>query len=441
MTALYFSGAEVAAHRTLLTDCGVSRFGFNATNLHRLIKKPEQWSVDGHLPDDAEWVLYADQGTTWPMVEPYLAQDPTMLIGPASWLTKDVGEVPFVPFWHPGLDTEPNLDMVALLDDAVKQQRTLRQVLARYSQGTLVGITGASRGVERLDVIVSSAWLEVQRHGETQVWSANKLHRYPNTQKAEARQRHAADMERLGVDSALVAADDRNEATKLAVFSWQEWETRHSRRNNLAVLPSSPQASARRHPSNAAVALTNTTPVARHDRILPAMVLTSVTSRFKDGTGQDVLEETAALASPTTSSRMCDTCFLAHNCPAVSPGSACAYAIPIEIRTKDQLQAAMRSMVEMQAQRVLFARFAEELDGQGADATVSSEMDRFFRVLKDMKDISDTRDVMKLQIEARAGGGMLSRLFGDEVGARAKAVSTPMEADDVIDAIDPGDPE
>lgn len=437
MTALYFAGAEVAAHRTLLTDCGVSRFGFNATNLHRLIKKPENWSVEGHLPDEAEWVLYADQGTTWPMVEPYLSQDPTMLIGPASWLAKDVGEVPFVPFWHPGLDTEADLDMVALLDDAVKQQRTLRQVLARYSQGTLVGITGASRGVERLDVIVSSAWLEVQRHGETQVWSANKLHRYPNTQKAEARQRHVADMERLGVDSQLVAEDDRNEATKLAVFSWQEWETRHARRNNLAVLPSNARASASRHPSSVPLALTNTAPVARHDRVLPAMVLTSMTSRYKDGNGQDVLEETSALSSPATSSRMCDTCFLAHNCPAAAPGNACAYAIPVEIRTKDQLQAMMRSFVEMQGQRVLFARFAEELDGQGADATVSVELDRFFRLLKDMKDISDTRDVMKLQIEARAGGGVLSRLFGDEVGARAKAVSVPMGADDVLDALDP----
>lgn len=251
MTALYFAGAEVAAHRTLLTECGVERFGFNATNLHRLIKKPEQWSVEGHLPDSAEWVLYADQGTTWPMVEPYLAQEPTMLVGPASWITKDLGDVPFAPFWHAGLDMEQNHDLVALLDDAVKSQSTLRQVLARYSQGTLVGVTGVSRGVERLDVVVSSAWLEVQRHGETQVWAGNKLHRYPNTQKATARERHAMDMERLGVDPTLVAEDDRNESTKLAVFSWLGWEDRHARRSNLAVLPSNVGGSASRHPPTA----------------------------------------------------------------------------------------------------------------------------------------------------------------------------------------------
>jgi hypothetical protein len=415
----------------------VTRFGFNATNQHRLIKKPEQWSMDAHLPTDAEWVLYADQGTTWPMVEPYLSQEPTMLIGPASWLTKDLGDVPFAPFWHAGLDA--SLDLVALLDDAVKTQSTLRQVLAAHSQGTLVGVTGASRGVERLDVVVSSAWLEVQRHGETQVWARNKLNRYPNSQKAEVRQRHATDMERLGVDPDLVAADDRTESTKLAVFSWQQWEDRHARRSNLAVLPSKQAASQAHHPSNGTAALSNTQAVPRHDTVLPAMVLTSLTSRYKDGEGRDVIEETAAIASTTTSSRVCDTCYLARNCPAFNPGHACAYAIPVEIRTKDQLQAAMRAMVEMQGQRVMFARFAEELDGQGADPTVSAEMDRFFRVLKDMKDISDTRDVLRLEMEARAGAGMLSRLFGGEVGQRARAVSTPMEADEVIDALDPDD--
>ena len=436
MTQLYFAGAEVAAHRTLLSECNVERFGFNATNLHRLIKKPEQWSVDGHLPTGAEWVLYADQGTTWPMVEPYLSQEPTMLIGPASWITKDLGDVPFAPFWHAGL--EPGLDLVALLDDAVKAQSTLRQVLASHSQGTLVGVTGASRGVERLDVVVSSAWLEVQRHGETQVWANNKLHRYPNTQKADARQRHHSDMERLGVDPEMVVADDRTESTKLAVYSWLGWEERNAKRGNLVPLPSNAASSRNRHPSGGAAALTNNTPVPRHDTVLPSMVLTPIVSRYKNADGHDVVEETQALATTVTSSRMCDTCYLARNCPAHNPGHSCAYAIPVEIRTKDQLQAAMRAMVEMQGQRVLFARFAEELDGQGADPAVSGELDRFFRLLKDMKDISDTRDVLKFQMEAHAGAGVLSRLFGEEVGQRARTVN-PMVADDVIDALDPDD--
>ena len=131
------------------------------------------------------------------------------------------------------------------------------------------------------------------------------------------------------------------------------------------------------------------------------------------------------------------SCYLVCNCPAHNPGHSCAYNIPVEIRTKDQLNAAMRAMVEMQAQRVLFARFAEELDGQGTDQVVSGELERFFRVLKDMRDVSDTRDVLRFEMEAKAGAGVLSRLFGADVGQAARAVSVTMDADDVIDALDP----
>ena len=38
----------------------------------------------------------------------------------------------------------------------------------------------------------------------------------------------------------------------------------------------------------------------------------------------------------------------------------------------------LQAMIEMQASRVLFARFAEELEGQGLDPALSSEMDRLF---------------------------------------------------------------
>jgi hypothetical protein len=417
MTALWFAGAEQAANRNLLADCGVSRYALNATNLARVVKKLDAWNVADHLPDDAEWLLYADQGTTWPMVEPL------------------IGQVPSAPYWNEGL--EPGLDYVALLDAAVKRQSTLRQVLSQHGQSTLVAVTGASRGVERLDVVVSSAWLEAQRHGETQVWAGNKLHRYPNSQKAEARQRHFADIERLGIDPEKVADDDPKESTRLAVVSWQEWEDRHARRDNLVVLSSSPTNGQPVNVVSNQAALARPPVQPRHDSMLPTMALEPIQSRYKDAEGREVIEETSSLVVRAESSRACDTCYLARNCPAFNPGHACAYAIPVEIRTKDQLQAAMRALVEMQAQRVLFARFAEELDGQGVDATVSSELERFFRVLKDMRDVSDTRDVLRLEMEARAGAGVLSRLFGADVGHNARAVTVPMDADEVLEVFDP----
>ena len=434
MTTVYYAGAEQAAHRNLLADCGVGRYGFNLTNLARAVKHLHQWDVSEHLPENAEWVLYADRDSTWEMVEPLLSQQPHLIIGPGEWSERI--DTPFAPFWTPS--TEPGLDYIALLDEAVKNQTTLRKVLVQHNQSSVVAVTGSSRGIERLDAVVSSAWIAAQKHGETQVWAKNSLRRYPNSQKSEARSKHRADIARLGIDADRVLADDPTETARLAIVSWQAWEERHARRgSNLVALPSNPASAHPSQPGSAAMALAKTMPMARHDPLLPSMALDVIESRYTDSEGREVLEETPAIKVPAVNARQCNTCFLAANCPAFQPDHACAFAIPIEIRTKDQLQAVMRSMVEMQSQRVLFGRYAEELDGQGFDPAVSAEMDRFFRLLAAMRDISDTRDVLRLELEARAGAGMLSRLFGSDVGSRARAVSVAVEADEVIDRLDP----
>ena len=113
--------------------------------------------------------------------------------------------------------------------------------------------------------------------------------------------------------------------------------------------------------------------------------------------------------------RQCDYCYLASKCPAFKEHSECAFKLPIEIRTKDQLSAALRAMVEMQVGRVMFARFAEELDGQGLDPNLSIEVDRVFNLIEKFKNISDTRDLVRFEVEARGSSGVLSRLFGSKV--------------------------
>jgi hypothetical protein len=77
-------------------------------------------------------------------------------------------------------------------------------------------------------------------------------------------------------------------------------------------------------------------------------------------------------------------------------------------------------MLEMQVSRVLFARFAEELEGQGLDPALSDEIDRLFSFVEKFKDISDTRDMVRLEVEARGSSGVLSRLFGANVGDSTK---------------------
>lgn len=140
--------------------------------------------------------------------------------------------------------------------------------------------------------------------------------------------------------------------------------------------------------------------------------------------------------------RQCNSCYLSSRCPAFSEHSECAYKLPIEIRTKDQLQAALRALIEMQVGRVLFARFAEELEGQGLDPALSAEMDRVFNLVEKFSNISDTRDMVRLQVEARGNAGVLSRIFGQKAGEVSRqlpsggldAASTNSFYDGVIDA-------
>jgi hypothetical protein len=93
-------------------------------------------------------------------------------------------------------------------------------------------------------------------------------------------------------------------------------------------------------------------------------------------------------------------------------------------------------VVEMQTQRVAFARFAEQIDGQGVDAALSGEIDRLFAIMGKMKDILDDSDVFRFQMEAKAKGGVLSRLFGEGVGAAARALPIPVSSDEVMSRVD-----
>lgn len=128
--------------------------------------------------------------------------------------------------------------------------------------------------------------------------------------------------------------------------------------------------------------------------------------------------------------RRCDSCALAGMCPAFKPGNDCAYAIPVEIRSKDQLLGVMRSILEMQTQRVMFLRFAEELEG-GHSKELSTEMDRLLSLTEKVKTVQDDSAYLKMTVETRSGAGVLSRLFGSTAGELANPVD-PDRAEDVI---------
>lgn len=288
------------------------------------------------------------------------------------------------------------------------------------------------------------AWLSPMRRGETIVWDGTKLVRYPKSMKAQARPRYKRIVEGAGLDFQKFVSDDTLEATKVAVWSYLQLEANTMDKTNkpdLKVIKggmppvrdmladssddtlytglmdldlggSSNSGSEMRKVERSEV-------VQRDPMEMTSMPVFGyqVKQVVETEDGVDVLKEAVVVQSNTTSLRQCDTCFVAANCPAFKPQNTCAFNLPIKVETPEQLRAMNTALLEMQAQRVAFMRFAEEMNGGYADPNVSQEMDRYFKMLEKMKSLDESKEFIQITAQRNAGQGVLSAIFGDRVQA------------------------
>lgn len=289
------------------------------------------------------------------------------------------------------------------------------------------------------------SWLSSQIRGETVVWDGMKLIRYDKTQKDQARRRHRMTWQRAGFDPDLIAKDDYNTVVASTIWAFQQLERSVDERRGgegerpLTIVKNNPTSSdeaklAANKPKQGSgeieaqlptdadnrgvVARKRPTPRPPEEQgFLPTLNLvpTTITEQTPHG---PVVREVAVAQSSAAVLRQCDTCFVSAQCPAFSPGSACAFSMPVEVRTKDQLRGLLQAIIEMQGQRVAFARFTEELNGGYPDPNVSSEMDRLFKLVKQLKELDENKEFIKITAERNGSGGVLSALFGE----RAQAV-------------------
>jgi hypothetical protein len=146
-----------------------------------------------------------------------------------------------------------------------------------------------------------------------------------------------------------------------------------------------------------------------------------------DDEGREVLKDVPVIQTQNSSLRQCDTCFVAANCPAFKPSNNCAFNLPVEVKTKDQLKALLTAIVEMQGQRVAFMRFAEEMNGGYADPNVSQEIDRLFKLVGDLKDMETNKEFIQITAQRQSSGGVLSAIFGDRAQALRELPETLKE--------------
>lgn len=463
------SGAEKGTYRNVLLANGVDHLALNITQF--VVPKTKELNLAELLNGASVYVYTSEGDEDVHKYDEFLRNQHTHIdkvIGRPDYDGTWLG-AKYVPLWNDPDDLErlaflcERFGRVAISDKAVNKRSIprIKQLHQRWGS-ELIGLTSKINIIEQVpwsSVIVSS-WNSVMRYGETQVWDMHTLRRYPTQQKESSRKRHRGDIVRLGVDFDAVMEDDVTEVAKLSIRSWLAYEsytfgvdaTRayspfQSEEDPPEEEPQMGEViamSAHRSPKPTAVQdwtpIDTVTTRRRHDServLLPGMGIESIVTRHPEGADPLDIDPVTVTSLQITDSgtRNCDSCYLAPKCPVFEAHSNCAYKLPIELRTKDQLRAVLRGMLEMQTSRILFARFAEELEGQGMDPAVSVEMDRLFRLTKEFRDIEDTRDLVRIEMEARGNAGVLSRIFGSKVGEAVQQLDNPMttkELDDVI---------
>lgn len=338
-------------------------------------------------------------------------------------------EVPEEKFWP--VYTGGNLESLAVRylnvgvpNDQIGESKELVHV-QRYSRqhGSQFHVLGAAKPeiISNFPALTTStlAWLSPMMRGETIIWDGTKLVRYPKRMKEQARPRYKAAYEKAGLDFDKIVADDATEISKLAIWSFQELQKYHNNgllvTNKDEMLPHDNAETPSDGVTNKGVELRKVTQRNPQEiTTLPVLGVELTRTIETDSSGHDVVRDVPVLRSNSSSLRQCDTCFVAQNCPAFKPTNACAYNLPVEIKTKEQMKSLVNSLVEMQGQRVAFAKFAEDLNGGYPDPNVGQEMDRFFKMLKTIKELDDSRELMRVTVERQGSGGVLSAIFGDK---------------------------
>ena len=452
---VFFGGAEKGSYRSLLLSSGVTSFGINLT--HFAIPKKKALDLSAIYQGNSIILYTSENDEDLVRYDSFIREhidSLTYVIGRPEYDGQWMGEK-YVPIWNDPDDLErltwlcQKYSRVGISDRAITGKNIARisQIATRW-QTNLIGLTSKPDTIERInwEAVVVVSWSSAVRYGETQVWDGHALHRYPAQQKETARKRHRKDIQRLGVDYEAVLEDEVNAVAHLAIQSWKAWESKNFGGYDLMNIDDEEEFGLSDNGQIIMISGDDPTPVSpaprvpnigiqvpekRHPSqktILPILGIETITSMGTQsvaGEGESIEidpEQVSVLRYNANPLRQCNHCYLASRCPQFQENSECAFSLPIEIRTKDQLQAALRGLVEMQVGRVMFARFAEELEGQGLDPTLSNEMDRLFNLIEKFKNINDSRDMVRFEVEARGSSGVLSRLFGAKAGEQARAL-------------------
>lgn len=486
---LYFNGTEIPTYRNLLLAEGIKDVSLSYFGLRRRTKFSRPWRLEDKF--DASQNIFIDSGCytinsakeqkytddelgeirdhyyRWvhsniERVEYYTEFDAHQLgKGTRAEVRDSLRDIffdKFVPIWSgdDGLealyDLSEQFGRVGVLQTSIGGRDLVPTLNSLASSGVqLFGLSMTKpdiMGAVPWYSVASTSWLSPSQFGDTIVWSHNQLKRYPKKMKQQARKKERSTFMTNGFDVEKIENDDSTELLRLSVWSWSQQINAINRKTSTGVtapmiLPDDDNSEFEDDEVGGVLEkVQKRVPTARprdasEKKVIPFLDFDFDREKRKNPeTGEYETVDVPKVKIRSESMRICDTCFLAAKCPMFEAGSTCAYDIPITVRTKEQMTALMDSMVEMQAQRVLFMKMAEDAEGGYADPNLSSEIDRLGNLMKKSHDMQ--QEGFSLTINAKQSGqmSMVDRIFGD-IGNTAplhELEQGPQRADNVLEA-------
>ena len=467
---LYYGGGEIPAWSKLLKEQGISTVAVSYVGLKRRKESfhPDEFSKMGDVFLDSGGYTYNKEESKYDFSDALetaaqymdyvraaignislVSEFDAVQLG-AEYISKfredfynTLPPDKFMPIWHPQ-DGNDELERLCSMHRVVGVSQSdihgdtervghFNSFIRRYDVRLHgVGIT-SKKLIEAVkwDSVSSTSWLSPSMYGDTFVWTGRELKRYPKDYK-DRRKTHRTLLIDNGFDYDKIIADDSQELLRLSLWSWQEYVsyingvTAVNRNRNTKTgekADSAVDTQGEKTGTNVAIP--------RSHEPLPIMQ-----NIFRDTQDEDGFSESAPLLNIRSESmRVCDTCFLSSKCPGFQANSTCLYNIPIEIRTKDQLRSLHDALLEMQTQRVMFMKMAEDISGGYVDANLSSEIDRLNRMIKAKQDAEKSTFSATLNIsETPSGPTFMQRMLGSGAVDKLRQLDTPVMADEIIEA-------
>ena len=422
---LYFSGAEVGAHRKRFAKLGVRRVAFNLGPV--LNSGGHAVVAEGDLLPFVT-LFYASQTVDEDKAAEIMRThgDETSLAIGLQYSGRFPGTA--IPLWN-GVDVDEALEAmvdhgaVAVEEADLLEKRNQIPLNTFVARNPVVKLYCVTSKVEALTLpcitdAVIAGWIATQKHRELQVWDGKKVRKFPRTSRSQSVDSFIGQINNMECQPTLLKEGNVDEMVRLSVKSWLQYE-------QVVAIPPHRNGDDDESASESSVAITTAQPRPRERVLLPVL------AAVDEGDGGLPVVRTAG--DPL---RQCNGCFIAHACPGYRPDHSCAYSIPVEIRTNKQMRDAQQLIHEIQMQRILFMRHAEESAGSEMDPALGREMDRFFSQAESVARQAEQRSTLTISAQQSSGGqGVLAQIFGSALGAGAQALPNPVPSDVVLGSV------